>query len=204
MHVSVIDLERDMSRRWSECKTAFSRCKKQQDAALAFVSKCKTSTAGVKEQYKQLTVVSSSIDRVLDKIDNVLEASQEAVMQVGRAALLIVSCPVFTEDVNSFTTLVQVIQGTRQGRSLDDLLVLVDRIIYVTIYPACDANDMAELTSAKVVAVVIQTAVVEQIQQIQTIMGHLQDETIVPSDVGIEQVPFYELITSSILFPCRK
>ena len=44
----------------------------------------------------------------------------------------------------------------------------------------------------------------EQIQQIQTIMGHLQDETIVPSDVGIEQVPFYELITSTILFPCRK
>ena len=52
-----------MSQKWSVCRDAFSRCKKQQDAALAFVSKCKTSTTLVEEQYKQLIVVSNSIDR---------------------------------------------------------------------------------------------------------------------------------------------
>ena len=61
-------LERDMNEKWNTCRNAFSRCKKQQDAALAYVSKCKTSTEGVKEQYKELVVVSNSIDRVLDQI----------------------------------------------------------------------------------------------------------------------------------------
>ena len=179
-----------MNQKWTLCRNAFSRCKKQQDAALAFVSKCKTSTTVVEEQYKQLVVVSNSIDRVLDKIDSVLKASQEAANQLNRATLLIVTCPIFTNDIATFTTLVQVIQGTRQGRSLADLLALVDRIIYVTIYPACDTNEIASLTSAKDVVAEVQAAVAAQIQQIQSILSHLQETTIVPSDIDIAQAKF--------------
>ena len=63
----VLELNGEMSRRWLACKTAFSRCKKLQDQATAFVSKCKTSTTGLKEQYKQL-VVDEEISR-LDKAE---------------------------------------------------------------------------------------------------------------------------------------
>ena len=182
-----------MTQKWSVCRNAFSRCKKQQDAALAFVSKCKTSTTVVEEQYKQLVVVSNSIDRVFDKIDSVLKASQAAANQLNRATLLIVTCPVFTDNVATFTTLVQVIQGTRQGRSLADLLALVDQIIYVTIYPACDTKEMASLTSAQEVVAEVQTAVATQIQQIQSILSHIQETTAVPSDLGITQAKLHNV-----------
>ena len=186
-------LEREMNQKWTVCRNAFSRCKKQQDAALAFVSKCKTSTTAVEKQYKELVIISNSIDRVFDKIESVLKASQEAANQLNRATLIIVTCPVFTGRVDTFTTLVQVLQGTRQGRSLANLLDLVDQIIYVTIYPACNTNEMASLTSAKELVVKVQAAVASQIHQIKSILSHLQDTTIVPSFVGTEQVKLNNL-----------
>ena len=193
LHISVIKLEREMNQKWGVCRSAFSRCKKQQDAALAFVSKCKTSTTGFKEQYKQLVVVSNSIDSVMDKIDSVLQASQAAAEQLNRGSLLIVTCPVFTSDVTVFINLVQVIQGSRLGRSVTDLLALVDRIIYVTIYPACDASEMTSLTSAQEVVAVVQATVAQQIQQIQQILSHVEEETVVPEDVGITQAKLHNL-----------
>ena len=186
-------LERDMNQKWTVCKKAVSRCKKQQDAALAFVSKCKTSTTVVEEQYKQLFIISHSIDRVFDKIKSVLKASQQANNQMNRATLNIVTCHVFTKDVIALTTLVQVIQGTRKGRSPADLLALIDRIIYVTIYPACNTNEMASLTSAKELVVKVQAAVASKIHQIKSILSHLQDTTIVPSVVGTEQAKLNNL-----------
>ena len=122
-----------------------------------------------------------------------LKASQEAANQLNRATLLIVTCPIFTNDVTAFTTLVQVIQGTRKGRSPAELLALVDRIIYVTIYPACDASEMTSLTSAQAVVAVVQAAVAQQIQQIQQILSHVQEATIVPGDVGITQAKLHNL-----------
>ena len=131
---------------------------------------------------------------MLDKIDSVLKASQEAAAQLNnRATIVIVTCTEFTNNVTIFTTLVQVIQGTRQGRSIADLLVLVDRIIYVTIYPSCDVNEIASLASAKEVAVAVQAVVVQQIQQIQSILSHLVDSTVVPSDVGLEEARLRKL-----------
>ena len=126
---------------------------------------------------------------MFDKIERVLEASQKAAAQLNnRATLIVVTCPVFTDDVIAFTTLLQVIQGTRQGRSLANLLALLDRIIYVTIYPACNINEMASLTSAKDVVEAGKEAVAAQIQQIQSILSHLQETTIAPSDLVTEQV----------------
>ena len=188
MPFPVLELNGEMSRRWLACKTAFSRCKKLQDQATAFVSKCKTSTTGLKEQYKQLVVVSASIDKVVGKINDVLEQSVAASKVEGRASILIATCPVFTGHVNAFTALVQVIQGTRQGRSLSDLLDLVDQIIYVTIYPACSVDEISDLNSVKEVVSVIQAAVAQQIQQIQSIISHVQEDTLAPEDVGISQV----------------
>ena len=133
---------------------------------------------------------------MFDKIDRVLKASQEAVAQLNnRATLIIVTCPVFTNDVTAFTSLVQVIQGTRQGRSLADLLALVDRIIYVTIYPACNTNEMASLTSAKEVVEEVKVAVAAQIQQITSILTHLQETTVAPAiDVVTEQVKLHKTL----------
>ena len=143
--------------------------------------------------YPVIKAFSPLFDRVFDKIERVLKASQEAAAQLNnRATLVIVTCPVFTDDVIAFTTLVQVIQGTRQGRSLADLLALVDRIIYVTIYPACNINEMASLTSAKEVVEAVQAAVTAQIQQIQSILSHLQETTIAPSDLVTEQVKLHD------------
>ena len=133
---------------------------------------------------------------MFDKIDRVLKASQEAVAQLNnRATLIIVTCPMFTNDVTAFTSLVQVIQGTRQGRSLADLLALVDRIIYVTIYPACNTNEMASLTSAKEVVEEVKVAVAAQIQQITSILTHLQETTVAPAiDVVTEQVKLHKTL----------
>ena len=136
---------------------------------------------------------------MLDKIDSVLKASQEAAdaalnnNRAPRATIVIVTCTEFTNNVTIFRTLVQVIQGTRQGRSIADLLILVDRIIYVTIYPSCNINEMTSLASAKEVAVAVQAVVAQQIQQIQSILSHLVDSTIVPSDVGLEPVRLNKL-----------
>jgi len=129
----------------------------------------------------------SIIDKVVGKINDVLEQSVAASKVEGRASILIATCPVFTGHVNAFTTLVQVIQGTRQGRSLSDLLDLVDQIIYVTIYPACSVDEISDLNSVKEVVSVIQAAVAQQIQQIQSIISHVQEDTLAPEDVGISQ-----------------
>ena len=138
---------------------------------MSYVSKCKTSLTGVKEQYKQLLVISDSVDKVLDKIASVIEGSLSAVPfpAPGRS-----TCVAFTNDITIFTAMVQVIQGTRLGRSLSEILDLVAIILSSTIFPPCDAGGITSLTVAQAAAVSIQTVVSAQVAQVQAIIGHAQ------------------------------
>ena len=158
------------------CKSSFRRCKMYQDQAMSYVSKCKTSLTGVKEQYKQLLVISDSVDKVLDKIASVIEGSLSAVPfpAPGRSTLIIVTCVAFTNDITIFTAMVQVIQGTRLGRSLSEILDLVAIILSSTIFPPCDEGGITSLTVAQATAVSIQTVVSAQVAQVQAIIGHAQ------------------------------
>ena len=142
----------------------FGKCKQEQDKAIPFVARCRTSVTNLVKQYEILIELDDALQKLETKIKSVFQDSEEAAKQPDqRLTIILVTCTAFITNVNSILALTENLQSSRSNRAVSTLVESVTFIQQVTVWPVCATTEITVLTS-------IVTVIVEQRTEIETQM----------------------------------
>ena len=144
----------------------FGKCKQEQDKAIPFVAKCRTSVMDLVKQFKKLIELDDALEKLQNKIENVTDDSTAASAKNQRLTVILVSCSSFISSVNSIVTLTTSLQSSRSNRDVSTLVESVTYIQTITVWPVCTTSETSSLTT-------VLTVIIEQRTIIQTQMARI-------------------------------
>ena len=128
--------ERELLDKWKVCREVFQLCKKEEDKAVAYVARCKTSVNDLEDQFKILVELRTALQQTVDKIDSVISDSR--ILKLKQASTRgMLFCEGFLDIVRSIINVVQVFVWKGPGQGTEDVRVLVVKVIIAVIAPVC-------------------------------------------------------------------